>query len=479
MNGVLTQGQEIYGVVERREELQGVLNAEQNLDGTVNTATEQLQGSIEVSQTLQGEVIEVAPTTSADRTHTTEDIEDFETFVESLAETYAKKDEIPTVPTKVSELENDKGYLTEHQSLDGYAKKDEIPSVPTKVSAFENDKGYLTEHQSLEGYAKKEEMPVVPTKVSAFENDKGYLTEHQSLEGYAKKEEIPSIPEKVSAFENDKGYLTDETDPTVPSWAKTEKKPVYTSEEVGADAQGTASNLVSAHNTDTEVHSDIRLLIKTLTDRLDAVANSSDKELDQLSEIVEYIKNNKSLIDSITTSKVNVVDIVDNLTTNVSNKPLSASQGVVLKALIDAITVPTKVSQLENDEGYLKQHQDLSAYAKKTEIPTVPTKVSAFENDKGYLTQHQDLSSYAKKSEIPTVPTKVSQLENDKGYLTTHQDLSAYAKKSDIPSVAGFLTEADVRTLIESIVLNGYLGGYRVRVANDGGQTGYITVKKG
>ena len=31
---------------------------------------------------------------------------------------------------------------------------------------------------------------------------------------------------------------------------------------------------------------------------------------------------------------------MDDLTTNVSNKPLSAAQGVALKALIDAITIP-------------------------------------------------------------------------------------------------------------------------------------------
>ena len=66
---------------------------------------------------------------------------------------------IPEVPTKVSELENDKGYLTEHQSLEGYAKKTEIPTVPTNVSAFTNDAGYLTEHQSLADYALKSEIP--------------------------------------------------------------------------------------------------------------------------------------------------------------------------------------------------------------------------------------------------------------------------------------------------------------------------------
>ena len=99
----------------------------------------------------------------------------------------------------------------------------------------------------------------------------------------------------------------------------------------------TSESKVAAHNTGTDTHSDIRLLIQGLTDRLNALADSDDTTLDQMSEVVAYIKSNKSLIDAITTGKVSVADIVDNLTTNVSNKPLSAAQGVVIKALIDAL----------------------------------------------------------------------------------------------------------------------------------------------
>ena len=102
----------------------------------------------------------------------------------------------------------------------------------------------------------------------------------------------------------------------------------------------TSESKVAAHNTGTDTHSDIRLLIQGLTDRLNALADSDDTTLDQLSEVVAYIKSNRSLIEALTTSKVSVADIVDNLTTNVSNKPLSSAQGVALKALIDAITVP-------------------------------------------------------------------------------------------------------------------------------------------
>lgn len=35
---------------------------------------------------------------------------------------------------------------------------------------------------------------------------------------------------------------------------------------------------------------------------------------------------------------------------------------------IDAITIPTKLSQLTNDTGYLTEHQSLSDYAKTSDI---------------------------------------------------------------------------------------------------------------
>jgi hypothetical protein len=138
-------------------------------------------------------------------------------------------------------------------------------------------------------------------------------------------------------------YLTDytETDPTVPAWAKAENKPVYTAGEVGADASGTANSLVSAHNTTSDSHNDIRVLIAELTNKLNTLADSDDTTLDQLSEIVSYIKANKSLIEGVTNKKVSIVDIINNLTTNVANKPLSAAQGVALKSLIDNINIPT------------------------------------------------------------------------------------------------------------------------------------------
>lgn len=247
-----------------------------------------------------------------------------------------------------------------------------------------------------------------------YAKDGGYTgTEEEFSEKLAKE-----YPTKVSELANDAGYLTGytETDPTVPSWAKAATKPSYSKSEVGlgnvdnvkqyssnnpppypvtkvngktgdveldaedvgarastwmpthsdvgADKSGTAASAVSTHNTKTDAHNDIRLLITALTNRLDALANSDDDTLDQMAEVVAYIKSNRNLIEQITTGKVSVSDIVNNLTTNVTNKPLSAAQGVALKALIDAITIPTKLSQLTNDKGYITGYTETD--------PTVP-----------------------------------------------------------------------------------------------------------
>ena len=157
------------------------------------------------------------------------------------------------------------------------------------------------------------------SSVSSEEFDKALLGGLDAANGkFAKPEDIPTVP--VKSVNGKTGNVD------------------LIAADVGADPAGTADAAVSDHNVDADAHNDIRLLIEGLASRLNALADSDDTTLDQMSEIVAYIKANKTLIDSITTSKVNVSDIINNLTTNVSNKPLSAAQGVILKGLIDSLS---------------------------------------------------------------------------------------------------------------------------------------------
>ena len=222
--------------------------------------------------------------------------------------------------------------------------------------------------------------------IEAQEAEAGYVRYDVDQSALLTDEQKAMARKNIGAGTGDgtgSGGILKETDPTVPDWAKQPSKPTYTAGEVGAlpssytppvtsvngktgevelnaqdvgarpdtwtpsasdvgaDAAGTASGAVSTHNVSGAAHADLRALIEGLTSRLNALADSDDTTLDQLSEIVAYIKSNKTLIDEVTTGKVSVSDIVDNLTTNASGKVLSAAQGVALKAMIDGIVIPT------------------------------------------------------------------------------------------------------------------------------------------
>lgn len=106
-----------------------------------------------------------------------------------------------------------------------------------------------------------------------------------------------------------------------------------------------ANTYTDNHNVSTTAHTDIRTLISDLSTKVNNFLDVDDATMDELSEVIELINNNKGTLESLTTNKVNVSDIIDDLTTSLTNKVLSANQGVVLKSLID--NLETSINDLE------------------------------------------------------------------------------------------------------------------------------------
>lgn len=97
--------------------------------------------------------------------------------------------------TKVSQLTNDVGYLTSHQSLANYYTKGQVDNIANGKSSTSH-----THSVKINGVTKT----IAATGGTAV--DLGtYLTSHQSLADYAKKSEIPT---KVSQLTNDKNFVT-------------------------------------------------------------------------------------------------------------------------------------------------------------------------------------------------------------------------------------------------------------------------------
>lgn len=115
------------------------------------------------------------------------------------------------------------------------------------------------------------------------------------------------------------------------------------------DVSGILAQGISEHNKDTTAHDDIRQFLSQLNIKINNFLDASQEDLDQLSEIIAYIQNNKSLIEGITNGKVNVDDITDNLESEEKKKPLSANQGRVLAELLGE-TVKIISQELTNEQ---------------------------------------------------------------------------------------------------------------------------------
>ena len=79
-----------------------------------------------------------------------------------------------------------------------------------------------------------------------------------------------------------------------------------------------------------------------------------------------------------------------------------------------------------------------------TVVLDIPTKVSELENDSGYLTSHQDISNLATKVELSTVEAKIPDVSN---FATTNDVETAITNK-------GYQTQTQVQALINNAISN-------------------------
>ena len=87
-------------------------------------------------------------------------------------------------------------------------------------------------------------------------------------------------------------------------------------------------------------------------------------------------------------------------------------------------TFPTKVSELQNDAGYYNQNT----------LPPINNGILTIQKNGQNVSTFSANQSSNTTANIQ-VPTKVSELTNDSGYLTEHQDLSDFATKQDISNL--------------------------------------------
>ena len=259
----------------------------------------------------------------------------------------------------------DRQYITDkelNETLEDYALKIEVPSLDGYATeSWVESQGYLTS-TGLSGLATQSWVSsnfLSTTALTGYATEswvtsQGYLTEHQDLTGYALKSEIPSLD----------GYATE-------SWISSQQ--FATQSWVTSQGYLTSTGL-SGLATQSWVSSNF-----LSTTALDGYATQS------------WV-NNQGYITSIP----------------------------------DTFATKTWVTS----QGYLTEHQDLTGYALKSEIPSLDGYATqSWVTNQGYITSVPD--TFATKDWV-----------SSQGYLTEHQDLSSYALKSEIPSLDGYATES-------------------------------------
>lgn len=107
--------------------------------------------------------------------------------------------------------------------------------------------------------------------------------------------------------------------------------------------------------------------------------------------------------------------------------------------------------------GQLAGYQPKGDYALKSELPTVPTKVSEFQNDAGYLTEHQDISGKLDADKLPEAVNDALAQAKNSGEFDGEDGTSPTASVEQTEEGA-VITISDVEGTTTAVVKNGQDG---------------------
>lgn len=366
---------------------------------------------------------------------------------------------INAVFSKVGHTHDDK-YYTEAEVDSKLASKADTDSVPTALSDLTADSTHrtVTDAEKATWNAK--------SNFSGSYNDLTNKPTIPSIDGlatttYVNEQDTATLNSAKSYTNTEIGKLGDTY------YTETEVNTLLSGKsDISHNHDAAIENKISTHNTNTSAHNDIRTLITELTTKLNNFLDVDDTTTDQLSEVLTLIENNKGDLESLTTNKVNVSDIIDNLTTASASKVLSANQGVAIKNLIDALQnskyakpstgipktdLATDVqsslskadSAIQSLDGYATE-STVTAHTGNADIHVTAANKATWDAKSDFSGNYDDLTN---KPTIPTVPTNVSAFTNDAGYITgyteTDPTVPAWAKEASKPSYTASEVGAD------------------------------------
>lgn len=375
---------------------------------------------------------------------------------------YALRTELPT---KTSDLTNDSGFITNAE-------------IPTKTSDLVNDSGFIdgAEVPLHETDPTVPQWAKSPTKPSYTASEVGAVPTSRTVNGKALSTNItlnasdvgalPSstvVPDRTSQLTNDSGFIngsqvpSNETDPTVPSWAKAPTKPTYTASEVGALPDTTVIPSATSQLTNDSgfiTSADVPTKTSDLTNDSGFITGSQVPSHETDPTVPSWAK--ASTKPTYTASEVGALpntgeSILDGTNSVLNLKSASATNSPILRFQRGTLTDNYNDWQIQDRGGFLYFDQRGSGSTAFNEMVHFDTSGNVYATGlKGYL----DWSYVSNK---PTIPTQTSQLTNNSGFITgadvpsneTDPTVPNWAKASAKPSY----TASEVGALPDTTVI--------------------------
>lgn len=141
-----------------------------------------------------------------------------------------------------------------------------------------------------------------------------------------------------------------------------------------------------------------------------SLMSSDSVDMEAIQSMLDSLSTNESLIATISSSKINVLDIYNDLDYLIEGKVLDARQG---KILVDSI----------NSIGSLITILDSNIQNKVDKILGKSLSTNDYSNEDKTKLHNLPLSyfsgNYSELSNLPIIPTKTSELNNDSNFITT------------------------------------------------------------
>ena len=347
-----------------------------------------------------------------------------------------------SVVTKVSQLENDANYLTEHQDLTGLATETYVNGLVQDVN--QNLSGnYYTKTQVDSSFALKSELVTAYDDTSVRAEIADVSTYAHSVD--AKFADYPTRQEIIDDDDMKVNMLNSQCAQFYHSKFGLERDSsggINYDFEIWAENVDRPSRYLNPLTWEAPVSGRAREIVLTL----DVSAFATSTEVTQaISDVSNYVKSTYATKEANNATQSYALRIggqLDDVSTRLADVSICLND---VSTYVHSITVPTKVSELQNDVSYIPY----STYsAKVSELEVLVDDVS---------THSADVSTYAHSI---TIPTNISAFNNDVSYIP----YSTYSAKvselegliADLSSaIAALTSQVETNTsLLEMVVVH-------------------------